>query len=160
MRLFSRSELLKIESKTIDWMKKNGFFLLRVSLGIVFFWFGFLKFFPGVSPAQELAIETISIMTFGLVPDGFIINGLALWEVLIGLGLITGKFMRETLILLFLQMAGTFTPVFLFPAEVFTRFPYAPTLEGQYIIKNIVIISAAIVLGGRLAKKRPEEIAD
>ena len=160
MRLFSRSELLKMESKAIDWMKKNGFFLLRVSLGIVFFWFGFLKFFPGVSPAQELAIETISIMTFGLVPDGFIINGLALWEVLIGLGLITGKFMRETLILLFLQMAGTFTPVFLFPAEVFTRFPYAPTLEGQYIIKNIVIISAAIVLGGRLAKKRPEEIAD
>lgn len=160
MRLFSRSELLKIESKVIDWMKKNGFTLLRVSLGIVFFWFGFLKFFPGVSPAQELAIETIKIMTFGLVPDGFIINGLALWEVLIGIGLITGKFMRETLILLFLQMAGTFTPVFLFPEEVFTRFPYAPTLEGQYIIKNIVIISAAIVLGGRLAKKRPEEIAD
>lgn len=56
MRLFSRSELLKIESKVIDWMKKNGFTLLRVSLGIVFFWFGFLKFFPGVSPAQELAI--------------------------------------------------------------------------------------------------------
>ena len=75
MSLFSRSELLKIESKAIDWMKKNGFFLLRVSLGIVFFWFGFLKFFPGVSPAQELAIETISIMTFGLVPDGVIING-------------------------------------------------------------------------------------
>ena len=160
MRLFNKNMLLKTESIVIDWMKKNGFFLLRVSLGIVFFWFGILKFFPGISPAQELAIDTIRIMTFGFVPDGFIINGLALWEVLIGLGLITGKFMRETLILLFLQMAGTFTPVFLFPAEVFTRFPYAPTLEGQYIIKNIVIISAAIVLGGRLAKKRTEEIAD
>lgn len=160
MRLFNKNKLLKTESIVIDWMKKNGYFLLRVSLGIVFFWFGILKFFPGISPAQELAIDTIRIMTFGFVPDGFIINGLALWEVLIGLGLITGKFMRETLILLFLQMAGTFMPVFLFPAEVFTRFPYAPTLEGQYIIKNIVIISAAIVLGGRLAKKRPEEIAD
>ena len=83
-----------------------------------------------------------------------IINGLALWEVLIGIGLISGKFMRETLILLFLQMAGTFMPVFLFPEEVFTQFPYAPTLEGQYIIKNIVIISAGIVLGGRLGKKQ------
>ncbi|MDP3397886.1 MAG: DoxX family protein [Bacteroidales bacterium] len=158
MRLFSRNELFKIESAVIDWMKKNGYFLLRVSLGIVFFWFGILKFFPGVSPAQELAIETISIMTFGLIPDGFIINGLALWEVLIGIGLITGKFMRETLILLFLQMAGTFMPVFLFPDEIFVRFPYALSLEGQYIIKNIIIISAGIVLGGQLTSghKKPD----
>ena len=58
--------------------------------------------------------------------------------------------MRETLLLLFLQMIGTFTPIFLFPNEVFNQIPYAPTLEGQYIIKNIIIISAAIVLGGSL----------
>jgi uncharacterized membrane protein YphA (DoxX/SURF4 family) len=147
---------LNIESIVVEWMRVNGFFLLRVSLGIVFFWFGFLKFFPGVSPAQELAIRTISVMTFGLIPDMIIINGLALWEVLIGLGLISGKFMRETLILLFLQMAGTFMPVFLFPEEVFAHFPYAPTLEGQYIIKNIVIISAGIVLGGRLKNLRTQ----
>ncbi len=156
MRKFKKEKLLKIESNVVEWMRKNGFFLLRVSLGIVFFWFGFLKFFPGVSPAQELAIRTISVMTFGLVPDMIIINGLALWEVLIGLGLISGKFMRETLILLFLQMAGTFMPVFLFPEEVFAHFPYAPTLEGQYIIKNIVIISAGIVLGGRLKNLRTQ----
>jgi hypothetical protein len=55
--------------------------------------------------------------------------------------------MRITLLLLFLQMAGTFTPILLFPAEVFTRIPYAPTLEGQYIIKNLVLISAGIVIG-------------
>jgi len=152
MSLFRKRDLLKIESVAIDWMKENGYFLLRVSLGIVFFWFGILKFFPGVSPAQELAIETIRMMTFGLVPDGLIINGLALWEVLIGIGLITGKFMRETLILLFLQMAGTFMPVFLFPDEIFVGFPYALSLEGQYIIKNIIIISAGIVLGGKLRK--------
>lgn len=151
---FKKEDLLKIEESVIKWMSKNGFVLLRVSLGIVFFWFGFLKFFPGVSPAQELAIRTISVMTFGILPDLVIINGLALWEVLIGIGLISGKFMRETLILLFLQMAGTFMPVFLFPEEVFTQFPYAPTLECQYIIKNIVIISAGIVLGGRLGKKQ------
>lgn len=156
MRKFKKEKLLKIESNVVEWMRKNGFFLLRVSLGIVFFWFGFLKFFPGVSPAQELAIRTISVMTFGLVPDMIIINGLALWEVLIGLGLISGKFMRETLILLFLQMAGTFMPVFLFPEEVFAHFPYAPTMEGQYIIKNIVIISAGIVLGGRLKSLRTQ----
>lgn len=132
------------------WMNRNGLRLLRISVGIVFVWFGVLKFFPGLSSAQDLAINTIKLLTFDLVPDTLIINGLALWEVLIGIGLITGKFMRETLLLLFLQMMGTFTPIFLFPDEVFTKIPYAPTLEGQYIIKNIVIISAAIVLGGTL----------
>lgn len=134
------------------WMNRNGLPLLRISVGIVFFWFGLLKFFPGLSPAHELAVRTISTVTFNLVPEVIIINGLALWEVLIGLGLITGKFMRETLLLLFLQMPGTFLPVFLFPGEVFTQIPYAPTLEGQYIFKNIVLISAGIVLGGSLRK--------
>ena len=135
-----------------EWMACHGYRLMRVSIGIVFVWFGFLKFFPGLSPAQDLAIRTITIMSFGLIPDFVIINGLAFWEVLIGVGLISGKFMRETLLLLFLQMTGTFAPVFLFTDEVFLRIPYAPTLEGQYIIKNIVLISAGIVLGGKLRK--------
>ena len=66
---------------------------------------------------------------------------------MIGLGLIFGVWMRVTLLLLFVQMLGTMTPIFLFPNEVFTRIPYAPTLEGQYIIKNLVLISAGIVIG-------------
>ncbi len=64
--------------------------------------------------------------------------------------------MRTTLLLLFLQMLGTMTPIFLFPAEVFTEIPYAPTLEGQYIIKNLVIISAGIVLGATVRKRTPK----
>lgn len=135
-----------------EWMAHHGYRLMRVSIGIVFVWFGFIKFFPGLSPAQDLAIRTITMMSFGLIPDFLIINGLAFWEVLIGVGLISGKFMRETLLLLFLQMAGTFAPIFLFTDEVFTRVPYAPTLEGQYIIKNLVLITAGIVLGGKLRK--------
>ncbi len=142
------------------WMQRYGLLLLRISVGIVFLWFGFLKFFPGLSPAQGLAVRTISTITFDLLPDTIIINGLALWEVLIGLGLISGKFMRETLLLLFLQMPGTFLPVFLFPNEVFTHIPYAPTLEGQYIFKNIVLISAGIVLGGALNKGEQRKDSD
>ena len=153
MKNFNTSALNKIDTKVTSWMDRNGLFLLRISMGIVFVWFGVLKFFPGVSAAQDLAIRTIELLTFGLVPEVLIINGLALWEVLIGVGLILGKFMKATLLLLFLQMIGTFTPVFLFPSEVFNHIPYAPTLEGQYIIKNIVIISAAMVLWGRLRKK-------
>lgn len=153
MKDFNTSALNKIDTKVTSWMDRNGLFLLRISMGIVFVWFGVLKFFPGVSAAQDLAIRTIEMLTFGLVPEVLIINGLALWEVLIGVGLIWGKYMKATLLLLFLQMIGTFTPVFLFPSEVFNHIPFAPTLEGQYIIKNIVIISAAMVLWGRLRKK-------
>jgi ABC-type uncharacterized transport system permease subunit len=81
---------------------------------------------------------------------------LAAWEVLIGLGFLTGKFLRLTLLLLFAQMAGTFMPVFILPNEVFTAIPYAPTLEGQYIIKNIVVVSAGIVLGANILKNKRE----
>ena len=153
MKYFRGSWFDKVDPIITGWMNRNGLFLLRVSIGVVFVWFGVLKFFPGVSAAQDLAIRTIELLTFGLVPELLIINGLALWEVVIGIGLSTGKFMRETILLLFLQMMGTFTPIFLFPDEVFNHIPYAPTLEGQYIIKNIVIISAAIVLGGALRNR-------
>lgn len=165
MNFFRGEWFFRVDPVIRGWMQRNGLPLLRISIGIVFFWFGFLKFFPGLSAAQDLAIRTISMVSFGLIPEPIIINGLALWEVLIGLGLITGRFMRETLFLLFLQMPGTFLPVFLFPEEVFTQIPYAPTLEGQYIFKNLVLISAGIVLGGALPRRKSmltqlEEIQD
>ncbi|MBC7872160.1 MAG: DoxX family protein [Chitinophagaceae bacterium] len=139
-------------------MAKNGITLLRVSLGIVFFWFGLLKFFPDLSPAQELATRTIETLTFGVVKPDVSLPLLATWECLIGLGLITGKLMRVTLLLLFVQMLGTITPLFLFPTDAFSRFPYAPTLEGQYIIKNMVLISAGLVIGATV--RGGEVIAD
>lgn len=129
------------------WMARHGLPLLRISLGVCFFWFGLLKFFPSMSPAQDLATRTITVLTFGAIPPAVSLPLLAAWECLIGIGLIAGRGLRITLLLLYLQMAGTLTPVILFPAEVFTRIPYAPTLEGQYIIKNIVLISAGIVVG-------------
>jgi uncharacterized membrane protein YkgB len=139
--------IIRADIQITRWMARYGVVLLRVSLGVVFFWFGVLKFFPGLSPAQDLAIRTISLLTFGLVPPPVTLFILAAWECVIGLGLITGVWMRATLLLLFLQMLGTLTPLFFFPAETFTRFPYAPTLEGQYIIKNLVLVSAALVIG-------------
>ena len=128
-------------------MARHGPRLLRISLGIVFLWFGALKFFPGLSPAQDLAGRTIEALTFGFIKPNISLPVLAAWECIIGLGLITGIWMRATIFLLMLQMIGTLTPVVLFPGEVFLKPPYAPTLEGQYIIKNLVLMSAAIVLG-------------
>lgn len=121
--------------------------VLRVSLGVTFFWFGILKFFPGLSPAQEMAGATIETLTFGMITPRISVPILAMWEVAIGLGLLSGRFLRTTLFLLFAQMLGAMTPLFLFPNETFTHFPYAPTLEGQYIIKNLVLVGAALVVG-------------
>lgn len=142
-----RSQFDALDARLTSWMSREGVRLLRVSLGIVFLWFGVLKFFPGLSPAQTLATDTIHILTFGLVPARMALLALATWECLIGVGLISGIYLRATLFLLWLQMMGTITPLFIFPALCFTRVPYAPTLEGQYIIKNIVLISAGIVIG-------------
>ncbi len=132
----------KLDRKITEWMAKYGLIILRVGLGIVFFWFGFLKFFKGLSPAEDLVRNTIYFFN----PDIFI-PILACWETLIGMGLITGKFMRMTLLLLFLQMPGTALPLLILPEKVWTYFPYGLTIEGQYIIKNLVLIGAGLVLG-------------
>ena len=136
-----------VDARLTLYMARYGIVTLRVTLGIVFFWFGILKFFPGLSPAQTLAIKTIDLLTLGFLPAGAGIVLLAALECAIGVGLISGKFMRLTLLLLAFQMVGAASPLLLFPGEVFTQFPYAPTLEGQYIIKNLVLVSAGIVIG-------------
>jgi len=139
--------LNRIDVQVTSRMAQYGVRLLSISLGVVFFWFGVLKFFPGSSPAEDLATKTINMLTAGLIPPNVSILVLATWECVVGLGLILGMFMRSTLLLLFLQMLGTVTPLFFFPQEVFTRIPYVPNLEGQYIIKNVVLISAGLVIG-------------
>jgi uncharacterized membrane protein YphA (DoxX/SURF4 family) len=138
----------RVDARITAFLARVGVPTLRIGLGLVFFWFGVLKFFPGLSPAQDLAARTIETLSGGLVQPAVSLPVLAAWECLIGLGLLTGRFLRPTLALLMLQMAGTITPLFLFPGETWLHFPYSPTLEGQYIIKNVVLIGAAMVVGG------------
>ncbi|MCC5935848.1 MAG: hypothetical protein JJU34_01075 [Lunatimonas sp.] len=140
----------KIDKSIVQWKKAHGIKLLRLSIGFVFLWFGVLKFFPNVSPAEGLVLDTIHRMTFGLFTDSQITLGLALWEVLIGVGLISGKLMRMVLLLLFLQLPGTFLPIFFFPEQVFEWIPWVPTLKGQYIFKNLILIAAGIVMGSHV----------
>ncbi|MBK8903730.1 MAG: DoxX family membrane protein [Anaerolineaceae bacterium] len=143
----------RIDRQITYWMARYGMTIMRVGLGIVFFWFGALKLVPGLSPAEELVRNT----TYFVNPDWFI-PVLALWEMAIGLGLMFGIFMRLTLLLLFLQMPGTALPLVVLPEAVWTQFPFGLTLEGQYIIKNLVLIGAGLVLGGtvRGGRLRPD----
>ena len=143
----SASRLDLLDQTITAYMARYGITLLRMSVGVVFLWFGFLKFFPGLSPAEGLATKTMEVLSFGMVRPRVALIILATWECAVGVGLILAIFLRTTLLLLWLQMAGTIAPMLLFPQEVFSHFPYAPTLEGQYIIKNLVLASAGVVVG-------------
>jgi uncharacterized membrane protein YkgB len=133
--------------KAIDWKARNGIKILRVSLGIVFFWFGFVKFFPNLSLAEAIASKTISALSDGWINKNISMPILAIWECAIGIGLLSGKYMKITLALLYLQMIGTLTPLLIFRNETWSGVFLVPTLLGQYIIKNVVLISAGIVIG-------------
>lgn len=135
-----------IDRPIARFMEKHGTRLLRWSLAVIFIWFGALKFFD-LSPANDLVEKTI----YWLPPRVFI-PILAAWEVLIGLCLLIRPLLRVAILLLAGQMVGTFLPLVLLPEVCFIRIPYAPTLEGQYILKNLIIIAAAMVVGGTVRK--------
>jgi uncharacterized membrane protein YphA (DoxX/SURF4 family) len=128
-------------------MAQHGVTLLRWSIGLIFVWFGALKLVPGLSPADQIATDTTMALTFGILSEDVARLMLATLELIIGFGLLTGRFLRVTLLLLFLQMAGTLTPMLIFPEQVWSDFPLVLTLEGQYIVKNAVLISAGFVIG-------------
>lgn len=136
----------RADARIVAWMADHGPDCLRLALGVVFLWFGFLKYFPELSTAEVLAARTISVLTAGHMPPAISLPVLATWECAIGLGLLTGRLMRVTLFLLFAQMIGTLLPLALFPHDTW-KHAFVPTLAGQYIIKNIVLISAGILIG-------------
>ena len=125
-----------------NFMSRWGITLLRYSLGVIYIWFGILKPF-GLSPAQELVENTVYWFDN---PSDFV-PILGWWEVLIGLTMCIKPLIRISIVLLFIQMPGTFLPLILFPDVCFTTFPFGFTLEGQYIVKNLIIISAALAVG-------------
>lgn len=149
--LFKTGALASIDSRIAGWMERYGFLILRISIAIVFIWFGFLK--PlGVSPAEGLVRGTV----YWVDPD-FFVPFLGWWEVAIGVTLLFRPLVRIALLLLFLQIPGTFLPLILLPEVTFSHIPYGLTTEGQYIIKNLVIIGAALVIGGTVRRTNGRE---
>ncbi|MEO0528727.1 MAG: hypothetical protein AAFZ89_15955 [Bacteroidota bacterium] len=133
-------------------MKYWGIPAMRISFGIIFFWFGILKPF-GLSAAEALLKATVAWLPFGSPESWLIVIGW--WEVVIGITFLFKRTTRVAIGLLFLQMAGTFMPLVFLPEITFQHGNYLlPTLEGQYIIKNLLIISSALVLGGTIYSDR------
>jgi len=149
--LFGRFSFLNALDVTISgWMRKYGRVFLRWSLGVIFIWFGALKPF-GMSPAENLVANTVYFVD----PEWFV-PLLGWWEVAIGIGLLIRPLIRPAIALLFLQMPGTFLPLVLLPEVCFDQIPFGLSMEGQYIIKNLILISAALVVGGTVREDKSE----
>ena len=137
-----KTHFIAFDTLIASWMSKHGVRLLRICLGIVFIWFGLLK--PlGMSPETALIERTV----YWLNPKAFL-PLLGAWEVLIGVCLLYRPFLRCAGLMLLILMPGTLLPLILLPEVCFTRFPFGLTLEGQYIVKNLILMTAALVVGG------------
>lgn len=135
-----------LDRKIIYKMRKASGPAIRFSFGVIFIWFGILKPF-GLSAAEGLLKATVKWLPFGSPESWLLIIGW--WEVVIGLLFLFKKTTRVAIALLFAQMLGTFMPLVFLPEITFqSNNIFLPTMEGQYIIKNLMIISAALVLGG------------
>lgn len=120
--------------------------LIRVFLGVNFLWFGALKFFAGLSPAETLAGMTIEALSFGIIVPPLSIKLLAIWEVFVGIGFLSGRFEVFFVRIFMLHMVFTFAPLFLFPDICFTHAPFGLTIVGQYIIKNLVFMAGGVAI--------------
>lgn len=134
-----------------DWLRQHALTALRLALGAVFLGFGVLKFVPGLSPAQDLAATTTRLLTFGLVPDTVARIGVAALECTIGLCLLGGgRLLRVAVALLVPEMVGILSPVALLPGRLFAGPHHAPTLEAQYVLKDVVLVAAVMALATTL----------
>lgn len=139
-----------LEQKVARLMNKWSIPAIRISFAIIFIWFGILKPFD-VSSAEVLLKATVAWLPFGSPEFWLVVIGW--WEVAIGVTFLFPKTTKIAILLLFTQMVGTFMPLFFLPEVTFQNGNIlTPTMEGQYIIKNVMIISAALVLGGKYYK--------
>jgi len=155
----SNRRLNQLDRLATRLMARYGLRLLSLSMGLIFVWFGALKLLPGVSPAEPLIRDTLDFLPRSLINPLILL--LAAWEVAIGIGFLTGKAKRIVLVLLMLQMAGAMSPLLLAPERLWGAFPFVWSLEGQYVFKDIILISAGLVIGatnrgGGLSPKRLE----
>lgn len=152
----------RIDERVHRWLVAHSLTALRLSLGAIFLVFGFLKFFPGVSPADFLVQETVWKLSFGLVPGPVGLVLVALLETTIGVAFLTNRLMRLAVPLLLFAFVGILSPLVLFTGQLFSGPDGAPNLTGQYILKDVILLAGSLVVattlrGGRLQAGRPAE---
>lgn len=128
--------------RAVEWSARYGPDVLRIAFGILFLWLGLLKVVPGVSPAEPLMKAALP----DLVPKDAFVRFAAVWEILVGIGFLSGRYPRIVLLMVFATMAVTLSIPIQAPARVWTTFPFVLSFEGEYVVKDLVIVSCAIVL--------------
>ncbi|GAB3821757.1 DoxX family protein [Kribbella italica] len=146
--------LIRFEGAVHGWLIRHAITALRLSMGVVFVGFGVLKYFPGTSPAEDLVVTTIDAISFGLVPGPLALVLTATLECMIGLGLVVGRGLRLTVYLLAVQLLGILSPLVVLPHRLFSGPHHAPTLEGQYVLKDLILVAAAMVIATRFRGAR------
>lgn len=147
-RLFSNSGLRKFDNRVTDWMEKWGHPVHRLTLATVFFWFGSLKVF-GFESATSLIAHTVYITSAEVM-----VPILGLWEIMIGVCLIIKSLTRLGLLLLAVRLPGTLLALAIHVDLCFVEFPLVPSPEGQYLIKDFLLLGAALVIGGTIREEK------
>lgn len=147
----------RVQRRLAGWLNTYSIEILRVSLGVVFLAFGVLKFFPDASPAQDLVVRTLTTLSAGILSDQAALLVTAVAECFIGLTLISGRFLRVGLLVLGASLVGIMSPLVLFSTDLFGN---GPTLEAQYVFKDIVLAAAGLVVAARALGARLTPSAD
>ena len=136
------SFVARVDRVVVPFLRRVAVPILRVSLGVVFVWFGTLKILQ-VSPVSELVARTV----YWVDPD-IVVPVLGAFEVTVGVLLLLGQALRLTLFLFLLQMLGTFLTFIVLPNVTFRHGnPFLLTVEGEFVVKNLVLIASALVVG-------------
>ena len=159
--MLANNTIRKLDVKLVEIANKSSWSMLRVSIGAIYIVFGMLKFIPNYSPAEGLASRTIELLTFHMMTGNQALISLAVIETAIGAMLVTNLWTRGALLIALWHMVCTFTPIVLLPGEFFVQDPVSLSLVGQYILKNVVIVSALLLLYGhnrRANAAQPENV--
>lgn len=150
-----RSPFERIDRRVTDFLDRYGVLALRIALGVIYIWFGALKVI-GRSPVEDLVRDTVFFL-----PDGqYIVYGMGAWEIVIGLGLLFPVALRLTLAMLWLQLGGTFLALVVLPDQCFQDYnPLLLTTTGEFVVKNIVLITAGLVIGSTVRGSARRKLA-
>jgi len=151
----SRTRVAHLLDRVTGLLESHSIDVLRISLGLVFLVFASFKFVSGASPAEDLAIATVDKLTLGVVSGHSALLFTALTETVIGVTLLTGRFVKVGLAVMAMALVGILSPLALFPDQMWSG--NGPTLTGQYVFKDIVLAAAGLVvaahaLGARLRR--------
>lgn len=146
------SFITRVDELVVPWLRRWSTLFLRVALGVVFVWFGALKVL-GVSPVADLVGDTV----YWVDPDWFV-PVLGVGEILIGVGLIGGWMLRWVLLAFVTQMVGTALVFIVRPEVAFQHGnPLRLTVEGEFVIKNLVLLAAGLVVGASITPRSPRD---